>query len=888
MGKNKLFLIITFFLVKSLCCQVSFERSLVEPVIMENNFLKLTIDKARGGVIRSIVFKPAQRELTEEFFTGKYWAGGIAEDRLAGQGYPEGEINQAKYEGELKREGDKQILTLSYLSKSDKNKDIEFIKKYILQDNETRVAIVWEIINHRKEKISLTPWVHNIVDRKLSFTCLPQLDGIKYIKPSADKFVDVVRNWIGAYSDNFFLYFTPKYCDITKYYYCYWNSYHSIEWSYNTINLAPGEKWETLYYVGIIPQVSKVGWVSPEIVSGYQWQENNLIVELASPINLGEVEIIFTLFNKDNLEKGEILKKTKEIILAGNNPLEISLQIPENFSEGKLEIVFNQNNKEIKLGETIESEENKIIFPLKKGISFEDVSLSEWKKTGKGFITREKGYQGGYLIKKTSEISIWEVDTQEKVFKDDILTPIGEKEQLEIYGAKRERVAFQIVIRNNSSENKLVKIDITPFISGKDKIGLKEIEIYRVGYVRTYTPSGLSTNIPVGLYPDPLISESSFSVEPKTNIPVWIIVNIPENINSGIYKSSLSVKIGKNQVIKTPVKLKIFDFGLPEKPYLKTDFGCWFLSESLLKEIGFQGSSKDFQQLCQENYLKHRITPREKSIPWDGDENEIINALNYYKEKEITSLYIPSFLVKNEIKFKEIVRILQKTGLTDIAFVYAYDEAPANLYPEIKEFCEYLHKIEPKLKFLGTIYGDNPEYLFGHVNIWCRGLQRSEWIRKRMQTGDEFWSANIGSANIEASNFNLRKEFWRIKSYGYCGCLYWNCIGGYGNDNPWKDPLVAGSNGNAHFLYPTKTKPINTIRWEMVAAGINDFDYISILEDKVKKIKLDEKNNNEYLDAANFLLNELFQDNFVENNITSPEILKTYRLKIGYLIENLK
>jgi len=43
-----------------------------------------------------------------------------------------------------------------------------------------------------------------------------------------------------------------------------------------------------------------------------------------------------------------------------------------------------------------------------------------------------------------------------------------------------------------------------------------------------------------------------------------------------------------------------------------------------------------------------------------------------------------------------------------------------------------------------------------------------------------------------------------------------------------------------------------------------------------------------YLDAANLLLNELFQDNFVENNITSPEILKTYRLKIGYLIENLK
>ena len=168
-----------------------------------------------------------------------------------------------------------------------------------------------------------------------------------------------------------------------------------------------------------------------------------------------------------------------------------------------------------------------------------------------------------------------------------------------------------------------------------------------------------------------------------------------------------------------------------------------------------------------------------------------------------------------------------------MAFCYMMDEAPADRFPEVIESCQRLHSLHSDLKLLGTIYEKDVSALYGHIQIWCRGGINSEpWHQERKAQGDEFMSSNLPGAALESPGYAIVAPMLQMHYHGYSGFLFWNMIGGYGKDNPWKNILCAGTNGNAHLLYPHASGPVETIRWKNMYYGIELFELLSMLQEK--------------------------------------------------------
>jgi hypothetical protein len=96
---------------------------------------------------------------------------------------------------------------------------------------------------------------------------------------------------------------------------------------------------------------------------------------------------------------------------------------------------------------------------------------------------------------------------------------------------------------------------------------------------------------------------------------------------------------------------------------------------------------------------------------------------------------------------------------------------------------------------------------------------------------------------------------WMNWKYGVTGVLYWSTM--YWQDNPWTMPMSytpdrtgKWGNGDGHLLYPAqrdkassyiKSGPVDSIRWEMIREGVEDYDYLYMLKEAVEKASSDPK-----------------------------------------------
>ncbi len=818
------------------------ERSYIDPVVLENEWLKATVDCGRGGVIRSLIHKPTGRELVEEFHWGGAWSGGIGEDILAGQGYPGKEMQQARYKGQVKK-GDKEtFLSMNYSSESSANKGLKFVKTIRLRNGESKIEIGWTIENVGKKEVAVTPWVHNVVHRSLADTLLPKADGIAVISGGADYFCVAHRNWIGAMDrkNKLLVYFSYDFNEVARNYYSFWNGYHSVEWVSCGKKLKPGESWLGSYCVGVVEGLDNVAYVSPDVAVGYNWQGEQLFLDLVAVRNMKNVEVSLTPLGKENISWKEMIeigprRSTKVKVPFnnwGSNSVTLSFQLKE-------------NGREAVPGRSCNLPEPNPTLHVVKGLMPDKVPLPQWSRTRSIYQKRMPGKVMAEAVGSIDRLSFWWVDPLVKVFPNDQLLPaVVVKDNFgikpisapQVVAARGERETFQIVIHNEGSKPQQIRCELSAFISPVDKNQRFESgKIARVAYVETRTPSGLDSSCPIGEYPDPLVPANDLSVPAGRNQPIWISVVVPHDTQSGIYQAELCLVVGNKKTV-VPLTMEVLDFTLPKTASLKTDFGCWLVSDDVLKQVGYKGTSREFWKLCEANYLEHRITPREKEINFAASTEKFSESVKRYMSRGASSLHVPTSIATDEKRLRHVTKVLREQGMMERAFIYAYDEIPANMFPEFAKFCNSIHKISPDLKILGTIYVDNPELLYGSVNIWCRDISNSSWIRQRQKAGDEFWTVNPG-VSLEGDLLDLRRKYWRMKTHGYSGALMWNCVGGYGKDNPWKDALCSGINGNAHLLWPTSCGPVDSIRWTTITDAIEDYDYLQILSRLISEAK---------------------------------------------------
>jgi len=275
---------------------------------------------------------------------------------------------------------------------------------------------------------------------------------------------------------------------------------------------------------------------------------------------------------------------------------------------------------------------------------------------------------------------------------------------------------------------------------------------------------------------------------------------------------------------------------------------------------------------------------------------------------------------------RQIQDHLEANGWLEKAFVYWFDEPDPKDYQFVKDGMDLIHRAAPKITRLLTEQ-PGPE-LYGSVDLWCPVTNNYNYERaeERRKAGEHFWwyvctgpKEPYCTLFIDHYATELRLWLWQTWKYKVDGILVWQsnywtsrlAFPPPSLQNPYDDPMGYQSgygrpvgyigywgNGDGRFLYPpveavgddgvkSLSGPVNSIRWEMLREGIEDYEYFWMLAEKVKHLKESGKHP-ELLAEAEKLLDvpESVVESMTEFTI-DPQPIYDHRGKIASILEKL-
>jgi hypothetical protein len=275
----------------------------------------------------------------------------------------------------------------------------------------------------------------------------------------------------------------------------------------------------------------------------------------------------------------------------------------------------------------------------------------------------------------------------------------------------------------------------------------------------------------------------------------------------------------------------------------------------------------------------------------------------------------------------QIQEHLQAKGWLDEAFVYWFDEPDPKDYKFVANGFAKLKSAAPDINRMLTEQVE--PNLIGGPNIWCpvSPNYKHEPAEERRKQGEKFWwyiccgpKEPYCTLFIDHPGTELRVWLWQTWQRKIDGILvwqtnYWTSSAAYPKpeepQNPYEDPMswVSGystpegkkepwGNGDGRFIYPTEAAadakppspvlegPVESIRWEMLRDGIEDYEYLAVL-DRLLKTKKDKLTADQYQQYAALLI---VPENITRDMTTftkDPASIEARRDKIARAIARL-
>jgi hypothetical protein len=159
-----------------------------------------------------------------------------------------------------------------------------------------------------------------------------------------------------------------------------------------------------------------------------------------------------------------------------------------------------------------------------------------------------------------------------------------------------------------------------------------------------------------------------------------------------------------------------------------------------------------------------------------------------------------------------------------------------------REVSSYMHKYAPDLRRVDAI---ETTYMLDDIEIAVPKLDAlaswynsyKEWEKK----GNELWFYTVGiyqgsllpNKTIDMPVMDSRILHWLNYKYDATGYLHWGW--NQWTENPYLDPDI--HIGDGWHVYPVKDGVLNSLRWEQMRNGIQDYEYFWMLENKIKILK---------------------------------------------------
>ncbi|MFA7692018.1 MAG: glycoside hydrolase domain-containing protein [Candidatus Hydrogenedentales bacterium] len=719
---------------------------------------------------------------------------------------------------------------------------------------EASMRVTWSIENKGDENQWIAPWIKNDirVDTN-SHMDLPTLMGV--IAPNREGYYAASRNWtaltnprlqntlyIVTHADHTHAFLTTK--DEKD---------HLAGIQVNCVPrfLKPGEIWTTLYRLNVARGLKHVNFACDEFAMQLDCQDGQLIALFspAKPINNLEIEARIVAKNKRvwklprkrfNMSPSQLARCTYDWVPPEAGVYEFMAQL-------------YQGDDPLPLGSDTGSPHGGIDTQFIVG---KEVTSAMPAWTDAPHVLD----RGARLIKRNlaidGETKIWFAPSLEKIFREDSASPLGATNPiLQVSLAKNESESFQICLRP-PVDMMLANVNISAsdliHENGSDRISQNDISLYHVHYHHVPIPSHYEG--PTGWWPDALPPLKAFSAEAGRTTPVWVTVYARPGAAPGIYRGSITVSAANGGPWELGLELTIYDFELPTIPTLKTDFG--FSMESVSQYASSINASPDrIARGFLENALMHRVTLHELSqMPgissnYAADLARYEQRLDFLLKSGLSTIHVPANLLDAPEQLRAANAFVKRKSLSNRAFTQLAIEPEEPAWNRILESMEIWEENAPDIPITVSTQGLRP-FIPPFLDIWSLHAQvfdtthNAAILKRASENGEVWWYVNhtpprpYGNFFLDFAGIEHRILFWQTWALGLRGMQYWNVNYWLDNQNPYDSVLdITPVNGDGILLYPGADGPVNSIRWEIIRDGIEDFDYFTLFMERVRALK---------------------------------------------------
>ncbi|NIA13070.1 MAG: DUF4091 domain-containing protein [Nitrospiraceae bacterium] len=727
--------------------------------------------------------------------------------------------------------------------------------------DEASLLVRWKVENKGEERQWVTPWVRNDVapggrvtkDDRID---VPTPDGVQRVTRTG--FVPAARNWIAATDpiERVTIYGVFD-CDDTFAFLPLWDEEEAragFQTAFMPRLLGPGDVWETIYRINAVRGLKHVNFASAEIAVQLDYEPGQIQLLVASVKTLKDIQIHPSVIAPN----GRTWKlQPKRFTIDPNRLVRCTFDwtAPAEGTYDFLALLKQGSVASLDLNAGLNPPHGGIDTRFVVGRPGTDAGMEPWTdapyalERGARTLKRAAADRQGVLI--------WAEHSLEKVFPNDRIEPTGEKPVVRVSLARNEYESFQVVVRPPEDYD-LFNVyaqmgDLVNRAAGS-VLAASNLKLSNVDYCPVRIPSYFEG--PTGLWPDALPPFRSFKAVGGTCTPVWCTLHAPKGTPAGTYTGELTLTAIGLDPIHIPIEVTVYDFSLPDTPALQTDFGFWGeRAVEMCRDAGCELPPDTIAARYVDNALAHRVTLREAAqfpapaANYAAELRKFEPRMKDLAARGATTFSVPASLINHPEQLAQANAFVLKHGLRDHAFSQIAAEPAPPLWPTLVERMQVWRETAPDIRLMISTFGLQPFLAYG-VNVWNVHTQIMDTpnnipILKRIDEGKKevWWFVNnypprpYGNFFVDQSAIEHRIVFWQAWALGIRGFHYW----AVNYCEPGHDPAqglldVTPVNGDGFLVYPGPYGPVNSIRWETIRDGIEDYDYLALFRKRYRRL----------------------------------------------------
>jgi hypothetical protein len=736
---------------------------------------------------------------------------------------------------------------------------IEVVRTIEPIKDEASLRVKWRIENKGKQSQWMAPWIRNSVQPAGTPDAadridLPTFDGI--IAAKSTGYHALTRNWMAATDPNAMVSVCAVFnCDHA----------HSglairdmsgaqcaFQAALLPKMLQPGDVFETNYRLNVLRGLKRVDFASQEIAAQVDYAQGKLLVMIATVKPLQEVQIHASILaengrrwkltpKKFSTDPNRVIRCTFEWTAPGAGAYDFLAQLQD------------QKGNPIDLNSELAPPHGGIDTQFVVGNPKTRRQMEAWTDAPHGLDrgTRKRTA----AVAKLGDADAWIENALEKVYPRDIPEPIPNAPfRVQLSMARNERESFQIVLRPGKRQLANINCRCSDLICPQTsaRIASANVKAFNVGNYPVTIPSHYEG--PTGPTPDILRPFKNFSADENTATPIWFTAYASPKTTPGLYQGDITITAAGTAQLRVPIELRVHDFELPTTPALKTDFYFWPENAvTAARAMKMTLTSEELVQRYVLDALDHRITLRAPNLlpnPVSADALEKMSGrLDYLIGRGLTTVAVPATLLDTPEQLRLVDEFFSRKNLKCAAFCPMADTPAPERWQTLVERLNAWRNTAPHIPATVTTYGLQP-FLNDAAEIWNVHSQifdttNNSPVLDRIKQGKEVWwflaqgpARPYANFLIDFAGIEHRAFFWQTWALGIKGVHYWGVNFARPGIDPYVDQLDATPvNGDGCLLYPGPDGPVDSIRWEIIRDGIEDYDYLTIFTERLQKAR---------------------------------------------------